>query len=140
MTSRYESIQTGPINCDSVGAILLCNNAQFSAPHYPKHTALHELDGVQPSPAWTCHVTFLVSRDYRRGLDWFSDLLDSSQFVTTSNNNSSLTYTDYNSLWHTSFSVSCVFISPLITALNGGRSSSSWFPNFPCASATAILS
>jgi hypothetical protein len=47
-----ESVQTGPINCDSVGGILLCNNAHFSAPHYPEHTAIHALDGVQPSPTW----------------------------------------------------------------------------------------
>jgi hypothetical protein len=68
--------------------------------------------------------------EYRRVLDWWSDLLDSLiQRVTTL----------YKSLLHTTSVHSHVFTSRFsVAASNGGRSPPSVFPNYPHPSDTSF--
>jgi hypothetical protein len=72
------------------------------------------------------------SSDYRQGLDWWPDILNSYRSLTTSNyehnrftNSHTLEFFRAHSYV---FSVCCVFTSLLVTASNGGRSPSPGFP------------
>jgi hypothetical protein len=75
----------------------------------------------------------MILNDYRWGLDWQLDLLNSHRSVTTSNYNR---FTNSHILQFTRahtevFSARCIFTSLLVTVPNSGRSLSSGFPSCP---------
>jgi hypothetical protein len=88
---------------------------------------------VPPRKCWDSIVTWMS--DYRRGLDWQSDLWDCLiqrdyvlLFTISHTHTHTHTHTRTHTHTHTSFH-SHVFTSHCLVAVsNGGRSPSSWFP------------